>query len=226
MTPRRPRESSPLPIHPLLLPEERLRTECRIEFLRRSGPGGQHRNKTETAVRITHQPTGITGEASERRSQAENREVAWNRLRLNLALRIRGEIPTYPIVGGTDGIFEGFAPSSQQNIPTNRTDPTEIWSRHLVGDKIRVSPKNPDYPILILHFLNQWEKNGKDWEKTATGLRTTKSQLLRLIDATSSAAGTVRKMERESRKVPSPFVKVLIGLGGNLGEREKNIETA
>ncbi|MCB2193859.1 MAG: peptide chain release factor-like protein [Deltaproteobacteria bacterium] len=50
------------------------------EFFRASGPGGQHRNKTETGVRLTHLPSGITVSATERRSQHQNREVALRRL--------------------------------------------------------------------------------------------------------------------------------------------------
>jgi hypothetical protein len=76
-------------MHPAALSSNALLAQCQETRTKRSGPGGQHRNKTETAVVLTHLPTGITAEACERRSQAENRRVALWRLRLRLALEHR-----------------------------------------------------------------------------------------------------------------------------------------
>jgi len=59
---------------------EALARDCDIEFTRAGGPGGQHRNKAETAVRITHRPSGVTVVASERRSQARNKMAGLKRL--------------------------------------------------------------------------------------------------------------------------------------------------
>lgn len=64
-------------------------SEIRVEFYRASGPGGQHRNTTDSAVRIRHLPTGVTAQASESRSQAQNRETAMRRLQAALEKRER-----------------------------------------------------------------------------------------------------------------------------------------
>ena len=70
----------------LALPDEALAAECDETFFIASGPGGQHRNKTETGVRLAHRPTGVVVTATERRSQAQNRGAALERLRARLEL--------------------------------------------------------------------------------------------------------------------------------------------
>lgn len=77
----------------LLLDDESLLRECEEEFRVASGPGGQHRNKTESGVRLKHLPTGIVISASERRSQHQNRLAAVERLRAVLTEWAREPVP-------------------------------------------------------------------------------------------------------------------------------------
>ncbi|NEX23480.1 peptide chain release factor H [Thiorhodococcus mannitoliphagus] len=65
--------------------------DLRIETLRASGPGGQHLNRTESAVRITHEPSGLSTLAQEERSQHLNRRLALARLAALLAERARDQ---------------------------------------------------------------------------------------------------------------------------------------
>lgn len=68
----------------LALSDEALLAECEEAFFIASGPGGQHRNKTESGVRLSHPATELSVTATERRSQLQNRGVAMERLRAGL----------------------------------------------------------------------------------------------------------------------------------------------
>ena len=75
------------------LGDEDLLAQCRVETRRASGPGGQHRNKVESAVRLLHLPTETVATASERRSQHANRELALERLRAKLERHFHRDPP-------------------------------------------------------------------------------------------------------------------------------------
>ena len=72
-----------------LLSDDALLAQCRWDQFRGSGPGGQKRNKTSNAVRLTHEPTGISVVAGESRSLSENKLYALRRLKLKLATDLR-----------------------------------------------------------------------------------------------------------------------------------------
>ncbi|HEY1350331.1 MAG TPA: peptide chain release factor-like protein [Ktedonobacteraceae bacterium] len=73
-----------------------LERACEVAFFIASGPGGQHRNKVETGVRLLHRPSGITVVATERRSQHANREMAFERMAERLLAIQQRRVPRVP----------------------------------------------------------------------------------------------------------------------------------
>lgn len=72
-------------------PNDVTKKDLKIEYLRGSGNGGQKRQKTSSACRIHHIPTGLIGYAEDTRSQSTNRELAFNRLVTKLVPLIKNE---------------------------------------------------------------------------------------------------------------------------------------
>ena len=73
----------------MMLEDEGLGRYCELSFVRSGGPGGQHRNKVSSGVRVKHVESGVIASAVERRSQHENRKVAMTRLRQAIAVEVR-----------------------------------------------------------------------------------------------------------------------------------------
>jgi hypothetical protein len=74
------------------LTDAQLLAQCAVDTYRASGPGGQKRNKTSSAVRLRHGPTGLVVIAEESRSQHENKAKALKRLRQALYLNLRDDL--------------------------------------------------------------------------------------------------------------------------------------
>ncbi len=140
-----------------MLDEADLLANCETRRQRRSGPGGQHRNKVETAVIITHTPTAIQGEATERRSQEQNRTVAIFRLRVNLAINHRTEVPV-----------ESYKPS-------------ELWHERCRKQRIAINPTHDDFPGILAEAMNVLAAYGWETKEAAGSLECSPSQLVKLI---------------------------------------------
>ena len=154
-------------MHPAAVPIPELAKQCDELRTRRSGPGGQHRNKVETAVVLIHRPTGVHAEASERRSQAENRNVALQRLRLRLALEHR-------------------EPASVQI--------SESWRARNCGRQLVISASHEDYPTLVAEALDQLQSVGWQMAPAANTLGITTSQLVKLFQKSPAAWIAINKL--------------------------------
>jgi len=161
---------SSLTPHPATLEDSELLTACEIRFTRRGGPGGQHRNKVETAVILRHRPTGLSAEAHEKRSQSENRRVALSRLRFELAVHFRSASTDGSIDGSTDGLPE--------------PDPiavSPLWKSRRQGTRIAVADAHRDLPSLLAEALDVLDRCGYVPTTAAEHLGITASQLIRLL---------------------------------------------
>jgi len=106
------------------LGDEALLATCEVSFYVAGGPGGQHRNKTSSAVRLVHLPTGITVTATERRSQARNRSAALERLRAALRdlTRIRrARKPTAPSRAAKERRLEAKKRAGRRKVERRRS---------------------------------------------------------------------------------------------------------
>jgi hypothetical protein len=162
------------PPHPAQLPDADLLAQCETTFGRTSGPGGQHRNKVETAVEICHTPTEIIARATERRKQHENRRRALFRLRVKLARRVRTK------------------------THRDRHRPSELWERRRQGTKMSVNPEHADYPPLLAEALDVIVARNYDVAGAAGVLGISMSQLAKLLRHERHALALVNEA-REAR---------------------------
>ncbi|MDZ4685150.1 MAG: peptide chain release factor-like protein [Planctomycetaceae bacterium] len=142
--------------HPAALTIADLRAACELTTGRRRGPGGQHRNKTESAVVLHHTPTGVEGQAAERRSQADNLRMAIKRLRVNLALEVR-------------------CPEQGDAAPS------PLWRSRCPAQRIVINPDHDDFPALLAEALDVIANRHGHLKSSADQLGCTSSQLQKFL---------------------------------------------
>jgi hypothetical protein len=123
---------SPEGAYPFLaLDDRQLAHACRVETYQASGPGGQKRNRTYSAIRLMHPATGISVIAEESRSQNENKMRALRRLRMTIAFRVRKEreSDSFTLPGAITPYFNHDTP-------------------------LQVNQKNPLYPLICAAILD------------------------------------------------------------------------
>ena len=111
----------------LELDDDSLLSQCDVHIYKSSGPGGQHRNKVSSAVRLRHRITGLAVHSDESRSQRDNRRIALRRLRMNLACRLRrpidpGEFVPPTVVTECMHSVRGSKDSGRMRLTVGRRD--------------------------------------------------------------------------------------------------------
>ena len=163
--------------HPAMLEEAILLKDCEVEFGRASGPGGQNRNRRDTATTVTHVPTGVIGAATERRSQGQNRSRAIFRLRLKLASTVRSR------------------------THHERHRPSQLWMDRRQGRSISVNPMHADYPALLAEAMDVIVARRYDVAVAAGVLDVSMSQLAKLVRHNKKAFAVVNR-GREDQGLP------------------------
>ena len=159
----------------LLASDDALIAQCDVDRYRASGPGGQHRNKTESAVRLRHKPSGTTAIGEDSRSQAENKLHAVRRLRRAIALEVREPVR-----------LDGFAPSPRlAGLVAGGTAP--------LGGKTRLTG---EYWCAIAELLDVLVAGDLEIAATAQRLGITTGALSKLILHDDQVARVVNDLRR------------------------------
>src|SRR5262245_14701798 len=159
------------------LTEQQLLAQCEVDTYRASGPGGQKRNKTSSAVRLRHLPSGLIVIAEESRSQHENKVRALRRLRRRLYLSLR----------------EPFPPPGWEGMGGDRTE------------QFKVGVKDARFWPLVGVALDALEAHGGRVSETAVALGVSTAQLVdflaRDVKTWEAANGQRQRHGHKSLKV-------------------------
>ena len=156
--------------HPATLPQKQLQKDCRLKRVRRSGPGGQRRNKVFTGIVLVHQPSGVRVESNQHRSAEMNESAAWKQLRMKLACEIRAEVA--------------------------EESPSELWKSRCRNKKIRVNPDHEDFPAIVAEVLDMLALKEGELQPLVNHFQCSSSQLIKLLKSHPKAllnANMVRK---------------------------------
>jgi hypothetical protein len=158
----------------LRLSDEALIRQCREERYKASGPGGQRRNKVQTANKLHHPLSGVSAQAHESRSLQENRTRAVHRLRERIAIEVRAP-------------FELASPEL----------PSELIAQRGAGGKLSINRRNRAYPVVLATALDALKSAEGSYAKAAQALGITTSQLMRFLQDDPEV---VRWLSEEARR--------------------------
>tara|TARA_B100000029_G_scaffold512072_1_gene607765 strand:- start:8600 stop:9106 length:507 start_codon:yes stop_codon:yes gene_type:complete len=140
----------------LYLTDQELMEQCVLDKFRASGPGGQKKNKTDSAVRIRHVSSGLVGLSSESRSQHINRVYALRRLRLKIALTLRSN-------------------------PPNVRSELEKFVQQTKNSSFTLNTRNSKYSIIVASLFDELSANNWKVSLTAKKIGVTSSSLNKFL---------------------------------------------
>jgi hypothetical protein len=158
--------------HPAALPDDVLLARCEVMRSRGSGPGGRHRNSTESRVVVRDRATGVEAVAGERRSQHDNLRVALHRLRCELATSVR----TTRAAGAL---------------------PSALWLSRLRGGRVECNPEHRDFPALLAEALDVVAASAWDHRAAAETLRVSPTQFVRFAALHKPALAELNRRRAE-----------------------------
>ena len=165
----------------LFASDDALVNKCEIDRYRASGPGGQHRNKTDSAVRLRLPSLGISAIAEESRSQHDNKAAAIRRMRAAIAVGVRA-----PVV-------------VEQFVPTPRLQALLAAGTKPLGEKTRAKP---EFWAAIAELLDLLWAQGSEVAVTATQLGVTTGALSKMLLHDDTVARAVNEMRRHFDRKP------------------------
>ncbi len=171
----------------LTMSDAELLKHCDVHVYRSSGPGGQHRNKVSSAVRIRHRPTQITVHSDGTRSQLENKTIALRRLRMNLALRIRQSLDSHDLKLPSV-VTEAFT------VRKKGADPPVM--------SLRIARKNPRFWSVAAFVLDLLEAHEGRLSPTAASLEITTSNLASLLKSERHLWETTQRIRKDHGHAP------------------------
>jgi len=157
------------------LEDERLLAQCEVDTYRASGPGGQKRNKTSSAVRLRHLPSGLIVIAEESRSQHENKARALRRLRQAIWLELRE--------------------------PVEIEHPALTAARDIDG-RFAVTLRDPRYLPAVARILDVLESTQSAVREAAEKLGTTTGNLVHFLEADDRVWRAVNGLRARHHKSP------------------------
>lgn len=162
--------SAPLPAY--ALDDSALLGLCTVERCRSSGPGGQHLARTESAVRLVHRATGVEARCQDHRDRLRNQADALARLRIRLAIALRGQ-----------GDATWLAPYRR-------------------GRQLPLTPRSPAYPLAAAVGLDALAAAGGDLAPAAEALAVSTSQLAKLLCADKEVRAAADALRAAAGRTP------------------------